>query len=161
MPTRRRRLDDVHLQNVLAVEKNLADQARVADRLVHAVERAQERGFAAAGGTDQRRDFVLGNVQVEAEDGLLLAIEEIQIRRSQSAHDASFADAVEVCSVMRDLRREPCGDGVVSMRGWQPCQTLRYASAAIQHEPRSPDIATRTNASSTNPAAQACRCQSS
>src|SRR5215831_8660926 len=73
------KIDDVHLLDVLAVEKNLARVAAIADGLVHAVEIAQESGLAAAGRADQRRDFVRRNIQVQAEDGLLGAIEEIQV----------------------------------------------------------------------------------
>src|ERR1017187_2333747 len=71
--------DYIHLQNVLAVEKDFPDHSRIADRLVHPVQRPQERGLAAAGWTDQCRDAVFGNLQIQPEYGLLRPVEKVQI----------------------------------------------------------------------------------
>ena len=49
---------DILRKNIFAVEKYLPLEPRVAQRLVHAVERAQQGGFAASGRTDQRGDAV-------------------------------------------------------------------------------------------------------
>ena len=43
--------------NVLAAQADLAFDARVRDQIVHAVERAQESGFAAAARADDGRDL--------------------------------------------------------------------------------------------------------
>ena len=57
------KVDDIERVNLLAIEKNFADDARVAYRFVHAIERTQECGFAATGRADERSDFVLGNLK--------------------------------------------------------------------------------------------------
>ena len=51
------------LENVLAVERDLAFEPRVAQRFVDAVQIAQEGGFAAAGRPDQRGDFVCREIE--------------------------------------------------------------------------------------------------
>src|SRR5277367_1011109 len=66
--------DDVERVNVLTIEKDFAFNAGVANGFVHAVQSAQECGFAAAGRTDERGDTVGGNFQAEAEDGLLRTV---------------------------------------------------------------------------------------
>jgi hypothetical protein len=66
-------------ENVLTVERNRTLQARVRHRLVHAVERPEQRGFAAAGWADQRRDLVRGHVQVDAVQGVRFAIVKIEV----------------------------------------------------------------------------------
>jgi len=53
---------DVHTEQALAIQQQFAGHAGIADGLVHAVEGAQEGGFAAAGGTDEGGDFVGGNL---------------------------------------------------------------------------------------------------
>ncbi len=73
------KVDDIERVNLLAIEKNFADDARVANRFVHAIERAQECGLAATGRADERSDFVLGNLKTQSEDGLLRTIKKVQV----------------------------------------------------------------------------------
>jgi len=54
-------------------------QAGVTHGLVHAIEGAQQGGLAAAGRTDQRGDLAVGNAHVDVEEGLLGAVEEIDL----------------------------------------------------------------------------------
>ncbi len=72
-------LSNVLGEDVLAVEQDFALEAGIADGFVHAVERAQESGFAAAGRADERGDFVCGDAQVDIEEGLLAAVPEIDL----------------------------------------------------------------------------------
>ena len=72
-------LGDVLRQDILAIQGNFALQARVAERFVHAVQRAQQRGFAAAGRPDQRRDLVGGHVHGDVVQRLVLAVVKIQL----------------------------------------------------------------------------------
>ncbi len=56
------------------------------DQIVHAVEAAEKRRFAAAGRPDERRGQAAHNVEIDAGERLLPAIEEIEIRR---LHDSA------------------------------------------------------------------------
>ena len=72
---------DVGRVDVVAVEQDLALDARARDQLVHAVERAQERRLAAAGGADQRRDLVRLDRHVDVLDRQEVAVVQVQVRR--------------------------------------------------------------------------------
>ena len=81
MPTRARRKIDVLLrrENIGPVKDNLAVGALIWIEIIHAVENAQQRGFPAARGTDER-----GNVAVVKRDSNVLeclqaSIEEIKV----------------------------------------------------------------------------------
>ena len=76
--------DDIERVDVLAVEQDFALDAGVANGFIHAVQGAQECGFAATGRADERGDAVGGNFEVEAEDGLLRTVVKIQIRNRQA-----------------------------------------------------------------------------
>ena len=52
--------------------------AHAVDEVVHAIDVAQERGLAAAGGADERGDLLLGNVHADAEQGLLRAVVKVE-----------------------------------------------------------------------------------
>ena len=65
--------------NVLAVQRDAALDAAVGDEVVHAVERFQQRRFAAAGRPDERGDFAALNVEVDAVQGVECAVVEVQI----------------------------------------------------------------------------------
>ena len=60
-------VDDVErrFEHVPAVEQDGTFGARAGNRVVHAIEAAQERRFAAAAGADQGRDLPLGNVETD------------------------------------------------------------------------------------------------
>ena len=73
------KLRDVLRKNVLAVEKNFAFEPRVAHGFVHAVEGAEQSGFAAAGRADESGDFVGGDAEVDVEESLLGAVEKIDL----------------------------------------------------------------------------------
>src|SRR5690606_3100889 len=53
---------------------DFASHPAALDHVVHAVEAAQEGRLAAARRTDQRRHHALGDVEVDIEQGLLLAV---------------------------------------------------------------------------------------
>ena len=63
----------------IAVEEHLALDPHAVDEVVHAVQAAQERGLAAAGGPDERRDPPRQDVQVDVVERLLLAVEEVEL----------------------------------------------------------------------------------
>ena len=65
--------------DVLAVEQDLAGVAGAVDQVVHAVERAQERRFAAARWTDQGEHGAFGDLQRDIEQSLAFAVPELQI----------------------------------------------------------------------------------
>ena len=153
-------LDHVHLQNVLAVEKDLALDAGVADRFVHAVEVRRKVDLPQPEGPISAVTLFVGNLQAHTEDRLLRAVEEIEIG-DLKAHRRLLVRSRRRRSFHRlHLGREPCGDRVISLRG----------RSHVRHSGRlpgdsvpagSPDLRSRTNPSNTSPAAQACRCQSS
>src|SRR5580658_1937338 len=64
------KLRDVLRKNVLPVEKNFAFKSRVTHGLVHAVEGAEQSGFAAARRTNESRDFVRGDAKADVEESL-------------------------------------------------------------------------------------------
>ena len=65
---------DLGIVDVLAVERDLAADTRAVDRVVHPVEAAQERRLAAARRADQRRNLLFADVEIDAEQRLLLAV---------------------------------------------------------------------------------------
>jgi hypothetical protein len=78
-------LSNIHVRHVFVVQQHLAFHTRISDGLADAVQRAQERGLAAAGGTDQGRNPVGRNLQRDTVQGLIRAIVEIQIDRLELA----------------------------------------------------------------------------
>jgi hypothetical protein len=66
---------DVLVVDVLVVERDPAGDARRVDRVVHAVQAAQERRLAAAGRADQRRHLIQADIEIDVEQRLLLAVE--------------------------------------------------------------------------------------
>ena len=59
---------------VVALVEDLAVDPRARHEVVHAVQAADERALAAAGGPDHRRDDVPVDLQVDVADGRLLAV---------------------------------------------------------------------------------------
>ena len=49
------------------------------DEVVHAVDAAEEGGFAAAGGSDEGGDLFLGDLEVDVVEGLVFGVEEVEI----------------------------------------------------------------------------------
>src|SRR5262249_4206312 len=81
---------------------------RVAHGFVHAVERAKQCGLAAARWADKRGDFIRGDTHADIEQGLLAAVEEIDLvdvhAHGQSGRDfparrssASWSDVYGHC----------------------------------------------------------------
>ena len=66
---------DAVVVDILVVERDLAGDAAGLDRIVHAVEAAQESGLAAAGGADQCRHRIGTDLQIDIEERTLVAIE--------------------------------------------------------------------------------------
>ena len=62
-------LRHVLVENVLAVERDLAFDPGIAQGFVDAVQIAQKSGFAAARGPDQRGDFVGGELERDIVQG--------------------------------------------------------------------------------------------
>src|SRR3954452_17646603 len=72
---------DVGRVDVATVEPDVALGAAALDRVVHAVEAAQEGGLAAAGRADQRGDLTLRDIHADVEQGLLGAVPEVDLVR--------------------------------------------------------------------------------
>ena len=72
---------DLRGEDVLPVEQHLALGAVVAVELEDAVVDAQVGGFAAAGGSDDGGDFVLGDVEIVVEERLVFPIVEVEVAR--------------------------------------------------------------------------------
>ena len=53
------------LEDILPLVAHLSGDLHAGDQVVHAVQRFQKRGFAAARGADQRRDALFGNVDID------------------------------------------------------------------------------------------------
>ena len=67
------------VEDVVAVEQDLALGALLRIELVHAVERAQQRRLAAARWADKGGDLALGNLQVDALERVETAVVEVQV----------------------------------------------------------------------------------
>ncbi len=80
------KLDDVHRSgvDVLPFELDRAGHPRRRNRVVHAVEAAQERRFAAARRTDERGDAVVVDVDRDTLQGLLVTVEDVDVARPAS-----------------------------------------------------------------------------
>jgi hypothetical protein len=70
-------MHDVHIPgvDVFVVEQDAAGNAAALDRIVHPVQAAQVGRLAAAGGSDQRRDLILIDVETDLLQRLLGTIE--------------------------------------------------------------------------------------
>ena len=103
---------DVLRENILAVEKDFTFQAGGADGFVHAIEDAEESGFAAAGRADESSDSFVGDAQVDVEENLLGAIEEIEFGDGHAHGEAgkTFASP-RSAGIGGDVQRETrfCG----------------------------------------------------
>ena len=63
----------------IAVEADVAGRSARGVQIVQPVDAAQQGRFAAARGADQGRHLALGNAHVDVEQGLLLAVPEIEL----------------------------------------------------------------------------------
>ena len=94
MPTRARsRLRSLSgVEDVLAVEQHFAGGALVGIEIVHAVEHAQQRRFAAARRADEGGDLVRVERQRDVFQRLELAVEKIEVRERRSSRRAFAVD---------------------------------------------------------------------
>src|SRR5262249_37424311 len=69
----------VRLQDVLAVEQDLAFAPRARSLVMHAVDRPQECRFAGARGADQRRDASFEDGQVDPVESAERVVEEAEV----------------------------------------------------------------------------------
>ncbi len=90
-------------KQILVVELQISFDAGVADRLIHAVHGAQERGFAAAGRANEGGNFVGGNVEADIVQGLESTIEEIDIASGQFQGGAGFGQGSLFVSVRHGI----------------------------------------------------------
>ena len=100
MPTRARSMTTSMCArvDVLAVERDLARDARRLDRVVHAVQAADERRLAAAGRTDQRDDLVAADVEIDLLDRVIVGVEDVDLAR-----------------LHHGLRRREVADGAIAL----------------------------------------------
>src|SRR5262245_52921618 len=76
-------LDDVHFRTVNVVTSDFyeAVDAHIIDQIIHSIEAPQERGFAAAGRPNKRRDYVFTYVEGDVLQGLAQTIKQGQAVR--------------------------------------------------------------------------------
>src|SRR5215207_38301 len=72
---------EIAVVDILAVDLNCSLDASTRDRIVHAVDGAKKGGLAASRGPDEGRHRTIGNIDRQVGDGLLLAVEHIDIAR--------------------------------------------------------------------------------
>ena len=70
---------DGFVVNIFVVQQNLAFDGNPIHQIVHPVNAAQQRRFAATAGTNVGRDFFSRHFHVDAVQGLFSAIEKIEI----------------------------------------------------------------------------------
>ena len=74
-------IDDVdgRVVDIFAVELDLPGDPGVQHQIVHAVQAAQQGGFAAAGGADESRRFFFADLQIDGFERALVAVVEIDV----------------------------------------------------------------------------------
>ena len=70
---------DVGVDDVLAVQQHLARRPLAGIEAVHAVQHPQQRRLAAAGGADHAGDLAVREVEVDALQRLVVAVEEVEV----------------------------------------------------------------------------------
>ena len=98
----------VHLEDVLAAKLDRALGAHGLHEVAHAVEGAQQRGLAAAGGADEGRGAVLGNLQVDALERLEVTVPEVEVAHGDGrlhALDAAMGVLGVIC--VHDASHQP------------------------------------------------------
>ena len=76
---------DILRVDVVVLEEHLSFDAGAVHEVVHPVQRAEKRGLAAAGGSDQGGDLVLPEAQVDVGDGTEVAIEDVDVLAANQA----------------------------------------------------------------------------
>ena len=74
-------VDEVHVLvvDVPVIERDLAVDLHAVDEIIHAVERAQERGLAAARGANECDDFIFRHLKRDIKQGLMRPVIEIEV----------------------------------------------------------------------------------
>ncbi|CCK09216.1 FIG00116607: hypothetical protein [Cronobacter sakazakii 696] len=67
------------VQNVFAIQQDLAFRALLRVELKHFVEGTQQRGFTAARRADKRGHFVFGDIQADVFQGMEFPVVKVQI----------------------------------------------------------------------------------
>ena len=70
-------IGNVHIQDILTVDQDLAFITGIFYCFVDAVQRPQESGLAAPRWTDERRDSLLGHLKANIVQGMKIAIEKL------------------------------------------------------------------------------------
>ena len=70
--------------DVRAVQRDGALDTAILNAIVHSVEAAQQRGLAAAGRTDKRRDLTIANGYIDVFKRMVVAVEQVQMLHAQA-----------------------------------------------------------------------------
>ncbi len=126
IPTRRRRSTTsvAGTVDVLAIDLDAPLQAGARNRVVHPVERAEQRALAAAGRPDERGDQARRDVEGHVEQRLLLAVEEV---RPADADLRDRAARVFVTVARRVRRPDRDGPGAPASVAKSACHRRRIA----------------------------------
>ena len=111
MPTRARSCATswARIVDVLAVERDRAVHARAGDRVVHAIEAAQERRLAAARRADHRQHLIAPDVETHVLHRVLVAVMHVDVaRRHDRVWTESRAAATRSPAAARRRRRCRC-----------------------------------------------------
>lgn len=121
---------DFRIVDILIIERDLAADLAAFDRVVHAVQRAQEGRLAATGRADQRRHHLLRHIEADTEQGLLFTVVNGDIL-------ALHFDRIDLCThfvVYRFFERSFCHEIHCSLPFYLPAPL----EAATQND--GPDI---------------------
>ena len=77
---------EVSVIDVFPVQQNLSFNAAPLDQVIHAVQRAQKRTFAASGRTDECGDFVWFNLYIDIVQCMEVTVPEIHILNTDLTH---------------------------------------------------------------------------
>ena len=64
---------------MLSMQDRAARDARAVDQIVHAIDATQQRGLAATGRSDERRDGARRDVKIDIEQDLMVPVGEIEV----------------------------------------------------------------------------------
>ena len=97
-------------ENILSVKQHLSLHTAVLHQIGHAVQRFEQRGFAASGRADEGGGASFRNIQIDPLECLKAAVVQIEILNAKLAH-LRFPPP---CPLRRDRRAESAGSPSVS-----------------------------------------------
>ena len=123
--------------DVLAVEADVARDAAAFNEVVHAVERAQQGGLAAAGRADERGDLVGLDVEIDTMQGMKIAVVQVHVPDFDFIFThvkpsfVLFMDGAKCAAFRKALRNFAVGFRTRGAQGREAADGLRFVFHGI------------------------------